>query len=373
MSKKIGFCFLSHKAHVRHQLPIAIALSEDPLYQVDIIVTTLDVYEEILRVSPNILEFKCSVRFLKGTPVKSLIGKIKKRSYPNIKNVVKANKQLFLSYDALVTPHSNLNDVMAFDKKRAIKYICTFHGAGDGMIGFDQEFAKYDLLLAPGEDVANRLKAEGIHHAHNHLETIGYVKFDTVSDTSTKVFVNNNPVILYNPHYMKGLTSWPCFGEAVLEYFAVNPQYNLIFAPHLKLFERGVPQSVSDYSRYANILIDCESDKLVDCTYTKQADVYLGDVSSQVYEFLYYNKGPVIYLNTDTPNNWKDNPNYAMWHLGCVVESLGEVDASLQTQLASPHALSSEQALAVSKKFFASAKQPSDLGAQAIKRLLCTE
>lgn len=171
---------------------------------------------------------------------------------------------------------------------------------------------------------------------------------------------------------MKGLTSWPCFGEAVLEYFAVNPQYNLIFAPHLKLFERGVPQSVRDYSRYANIMIDCESDKLVDCTYTKQADVYLGDVSSQVYEFLYYNKAPVIYLNADAPINWKDDPNYEMWHLGCVVESLGELDASLKAQLASPNALSSEQALAVSKKFFASAKQPSDLGAQAIKRLLST-
>jgi hypothetical protein len=370
---RVGFCFLSHKAHVRHQLPIALKLAEESGYQVELLVTTNDVYDEIMRVAPNLEQSKCNIQFLKGTTVKTLIGSIKKRSYPNIKNVVKANKRIFLSYDALVTPHSNLNDVMDLDKNRRIKYICTFHGAGDNHIGFDQKFAKYDLLLAPGEDVAARLKAEGIYHHDNHLEIIGYVKFDTVSKTNSKIFDNNNPVILYNPHYMKGLTSWAQFGDAVLEYFAANTQYNLIFAPHLKLFEKGVPSYIADYNQYPNIHVDCESDKLVDCTYTKQADVYLGDGSSQVYEFLYFKKSPVIFLNTSTVQDWKSDPNYLMWHLGCVIQDIKEFDGCIEKQLECPQALLSQQTVAVNNKFHVSGKQPAVLGAEAIKRLFSSD
>lgn len=371
--KRVGFCFLSHYAHVRHQLPIALKLAEDMDYSVDLLVTTTKVYEEILRIAPNIEQSKCTVKMLSGTPVKTFIGKLKKRSYPNIKNIVKANKSLFLSYDALVTPHSNLNDVMALDKARNIKYVCTFHGAGDGCIGFDKKFGEYDLLLAPGIEVANRLNVEGIHHENNHLEVIGYVKFDTLSSTNETLFHNSNTTVLYNPHYDKQLTSWNRWGVDVLDYFAAHKNYNLIFAPHLKLFERGVPDFIQEYDRYPNIHIDCQSYRLADCTYTKQADVYLGDVSSQVYEFLFFNEAPAIFLNAQNCEDWCSDPNYAMWHLGCVINDVSELNDCLQGQLRDPQSKSGQQAQAVHGKFFKSDEGPAQRGAEAIKRLTASK
>jgi len=62
-------------------------------------------------------------------------------------------------------------------------------------------------------------------------------------------------------------------------------------------------------------------------TYTQAADVYIGDVSSQVYEFIRTPR-PCIFLNLDRID-WQDDPNYAHWHLGQVVDSLDELALAL--------------------------------------------
>ena len=58
-------------------------------------------------------------------------------------------------------------------------------------------------------------------------------------------------------------------------------------------------------------------------TYTLAADIYLGDVSSQVYEFLWQER-PCVFLDA-TGADWRENPNYAFWHLGDVVTNVGDV------------------------------------------------
>jgi len=66
------------------------------------------------------------------------------------------------------------------------------------------------------------------------------------------------------------------------------------------------------------ILIDPASPRLMDMTYTAVADIYIGDVSSQVYEFIARPK-PCLFLNAHGVD-WKGNPDYLFWTLGDVIE-----------------------------------------------------
>ena len=65
------------------------------------------------------------------------------------------------------------------------------------------------------------------------------------------------------------------------------------------------------------------SDRSVDMSYTSAADIYVGDVSSQVYEFLAKPR-PCVFLN---PHRiaWRDDPNFLHWHLGDVIEDPAEL------------------------------------------------
>jgi hypothetical protein len=53
--------------------------------------------------------------------------------------------------------------------------------------------------------------------------------------------------------------------------------------------------------------------------YTLGADIYCGDVSSQVYEFLVEPK-PCVFLNAHGAD-WHNDPNYPMWRLGEVAST----------------------------------------------------
>ena len=58
----------------------------------------------------------------------------------------------------------------------------------------------------------------------------------------------------------------------------------------------------------------------MDMTYTRTADIYLGDVSSQVYEFL-ERRRPTIFLNSHDAD-WAGNPFYMSWTTGPVLNSV---------------------------------------------------
>ncbi len=67
-------------------------------------------------------------------------------------------------------------------------------------------------------------------------------------------------------------------------------------------------------------------------TYTRAADIYLGDVSSQVYEFLHRPRS-CIFLNSKAVP-WRGNPDYAHWRLGQVVSSASGLSRGLEFALA---------------------------------------
>ena len=66
-------------------------------------------------------------------------------------------------------------------------------------------------------------------------------------------------------------------------------------------------------------------------TYTRAADIYLGDVSSQVYEFLSEPK-PCVFVTKPT-TQWQGNPDYAHWLYGPVCHSVSDVMAALDRSM----------------------------------------
>ena len=50
---------------------------------------------------------------------------------------------------------------------------------------------------------------------------------------------DGRPVVLYNPHVSPHLSSWFRVGRQILDWFVEHDEYQLIFAPHVMLFERS--------------------------------------------------------------------------------------------------------------------------------------
>ena len=81
------------------------------------------------------------------------------------------------------------------------------------------------------------------------------------------------------------------------------------------------------YAALDHIHIDTGSSRSVDMTYTSAADIYLGDVSSQIYEYIRTPR-PAIFLNSHEAE-WRGNPNYEHWTFGPVLDDPAGLGAAL--------------------------------------------
>jgi hypothetical protein len=81
------------------------------------------------------------------------------------------------------------------------------------------------------------------------------------------------------------------------------------------------------YLRAPHIHIDLGSRLATTMVYTNRADIYLGDASSQVYEFLRRPR-PCVFLN---PRKlaWRGDPNFAHWRAGPVIEQVADLAEAL--------------------------------------------
>ena len=220
------------------------------------------------------------------------------------------------------------------------------HGAGDRAVTYHPAIKDFDLMLVSGQKVQDQMVAHGIAKP-DQCRIIGYPKFDSLLEKEPeKFFDNDNPVFLYNPHFDPLLSSWYDEGVKILEWFFDRPdQYNLLFAPHVMLFfkelhvspeyrkSRRRPDIDEKYRNAPNILIDTDSPRLFDMSYTLAADAYIGDVSSQVYEFLHRPR-PVFFIDTHSamigePHR-PGNPTYEFWTLGPVGRSAEELFSQLE-------------------------------------------
>jgi hypothetical protein len=341
---RIGFLFNHDQIHqVAHSLPIALTLAEwDGDIEVIVATTNERLREEVRRIagewgvsSAQFVDLRPRSIFSRGAV------KLLDRYLPAAKlTVYRDHLAFFSSLGALVVAEKTSAILKTRYGLSELKLIHTRHGAGDRAIGFDRASARFDQVLVSGPKIRDRL-IQDANVAPDHLSMIGYPKFDLLPAISPRLpfQANGRPTVLYNPHVSPHLSSWYRDGRAVLDFFVEHPEYNLIFAPHVMLFERPLALSIDKmridrpgrlherYRNAANIHIDLGSRASTDMTYTLAADLYLGDVSSQVYEFLLRPR-PCVFLNTHGVR-FEHDPNYAHWQTGQVIRRPSELGAAL--------------------------------------------
>lgn len=255
--------------------------------------------------------------------------------------MLKSNLDVFKRFDALVVPDKTSLLLKQRLGLTDLKLIHTRHGAGDRAIGFNAASGDFDFVLLSGRKYLDRLLARGLLKPGQYA-IVGYPKFDTVQRRPAdrrRLFANDRPTVLYNPHFDPRLSSWYGMSRDILEFFYRRDDYNLIVAPHVMLFERRIHISLEDhgarfrrgipgrYRECPHIRIDTGSAASCDMTYTLAADIYLGDVSSQVYEFLIEPR-PCIFLK---PRAAQSNGSSHDLHrrLGPVIDDVSSLDDCL--------------------------------------------
>ena len=254
------------------------------------------------------------------------------------------NRRLLDSYDAIVA----VEDTVSLARRLGVRHpklILYPHGAGDRARSFSHQAKPFDLILVSGPKSARRM-IEGGFATPDRCIAVGAVKLETCARLQKQVaplFADPRPIVLYNAHKAPKLTSWPRFIEPMLADFARQSGFNLIVAPHVKMFRRQDAELRAAWERRGNdhILIDTASERLLDMTYTEAADIFVGDVSSQVYEFLARPR-PCVFLNAHRIA-WQGDPNFAHWQLGDVVEAPGELMAAIRAAPARHHLYRAKQ------------------------------
>lgn len=196
------------------------------------------------------------------------------------------------------------------------------HGAGDRAPASEKRLKAFDLIVVPGEkDIERAVDKHNIDR--DRLRSGGYVKLDYLRHMpapATRLFDNDRPIVFYNAHFDRTISSWSV-AETIVARIREDGRYNLIVAPHIRTAEDMDAAEIARWEAMAEkdrIIVDLTSDRLIDMTYVRAADIYLGDMSSQLYEFLAEPR-PVAFVNAHGVE-WRDDPRFAGWHLGEVAE-----------------------------------------------------
>lgn len=374
---RVGFLFNHFTTHqVAHSAPVAFELSS---VRGDMEVFILASCERQLAMADRIGQGWPThrVRFekLQQTKPDRLINALGCQLDRGAKRrVLRANRKLLTSMDALVVPERTSAALRHMPGFEGLKLILIPHGAGDRAVGYENRNAAFDLVLVAGDKCRKRMIAEaGV--APDRVQVIGYPKFDIpfFSEDAASFFAEPRHTVLYNPHFHPTYSSWLKFGDTILEYFANQDRHNLIFAPHVLLWRNMSHRQihrVEQYQDVPHIHVDMGSDRCVDMTYTRLADTYLGDVSSQIYEFIVKPRR-AVFLDAHGRRNWDADPSYKHWSLGTVLDDPSRLDQVLRKPLLS--SLFDRQREASRQTFHVGSETASRIGADAIFRCLTTD
>jgi hypothetical protein len=242
-----------------------------------------------------------------------------------------ANRHKLLRHDAIVAAERTSTLLKRLPGRRPVM-IHFPHGAGDRAKGFERRIALFDYVLVPGPLNYERMLAEGLASSAN-CAVVGSIKLAALIGPQARPpvspFTEDRPILLYIPHFDTRLSSWSMAADLV-DRIVADGRFNLIVAPHARLLSRMSAEERRFWRERPtapNVLIDFDSPKLRDMSYTRLADIYIGDVSSQVYEFLHRPR-PCIFINAHGVA-WKGNQDYQMWTLGDVCRSPQEVMRAL--------------------------------------------
>ena len=374
---KIAFLFNAQTHQLLHGITIAEALASRWQVQVDILSASpqhLDLARRIVGAeSRSLLRFEPL-----GSPLlRGLAGLMGSVVPPKLLTLFHARRTLN-GYDAVALPERTSTIMRRFGVRRP-KLVHVDHGAGDRAAGFDRRIAQFDFALVAGEKQRGRMLSEGLirHGAH---DVVGYPKFDAADrlrDPSWSPFADHRPVILYNPHFSAELGSWALDGMAIVDAIARDGRFNLIVAPHIRLCDnRGarlaIAKALAPYADMANVHVDLGSQRSIDMSYTTLADIYIGDISSQIYEFLSTAR-PALFVNSHG-KAWQEDENYAHWRFGPVIADGSEILCGIDRAIAGHRRYRGEQERAFADTFALSDTESSSVrAADAIARFMRLE
>lgn len=383
---RIGFLFNHDQVHqVAHSLPIALSMAEaDTGAEIVVATTNPRLRAEVVRLAgPALARGGVELRSLelRRRTSRVLAGAAKSFAPAAKLLMYRDNLDFFRSLDVLVVAEKTSLILKTRYDLRDLKIVHTRHGAGDRAIGFDPTSRDFDHVLVSGPKIRDRLVGE-VGLSADRITTIGYPKFDLHARSRLvhATVDDQRPVVLYNPHVSPHLSSWYKLGRQVLDWFAAHEEFQLIFAPHVMLFERPFVATVDRFRinragridarhlRAPNIHIDLGSRASTTMAYTNRADVYLGNVSSQAYEFMLRPR-PCVFLDAHR-TDWRGDPNYLHWTAGPVVDRvdrLGDALAAATGAEASSYRRIQEQLFA--RSFDLTDEPSSDRAARAVAQV----
>lgn len=208
------------------------------------------------------------------------------------------------------------------------RFINILHGAGSMMNRDDRRRRAAAVTIVAAERERQALAAHGVDPAG--IAVTGYIKAGFRQRTQAALaFAQERPTLLYAPHWQRHRSSWWAWGEAAIGQILAAQRHNLIFAPHQRLVEKApeVRTFAAGLADRGDVHVDLDSFAMVDGSYTAAADLYLGDTSSQVVEFLMRPR-PCVFLD---PRGvaWAGDPSYDMWTAGDVVTDLAMLSDAL--------------------------------------------
>ncbi len=325
---KVVFPYVAQTHQIPHSLPIAAELAiQRPDWDIRMVCSSDEQERVVRRLLALYPEARLPVARFRPNAFVSWLQKRLGSGIPEKRLTLIRNRSLFRDIDAVVVPERS-SLVLRKLWLPKLRMIWTNHGAPGRAVTYADDLIEFDFVLLAGERQATRMRTQGsLRDGRYHTGT--YAKFDLVARLDARrerLFANDRPTVLYNPHFEPGLSSWPRDGLKVLDFFAESRDWNLIFAPHIRLFDRHDPATLAKLEKYRalpHLRIDTGSDASIDMTYTQAADVYLGDVSSQIAEFMVRPR-PCLFINSHG-TAWRSNPDYLFWELGPVIDSVASI------------------------------------------------
>ena len=254
---RVCFLYLAQAHQVLHSLSAAVWLSQSrPDIEVEVAATCDQVLDQARAMAAAMGSAPVRWRLL-GPAWMRRIGRV--GGVPAKLPMLTASARALAGYDVIVAPERTTAALRALGVRAKLVY--TQHGAGDRAGPFEPRLGRFDLVFAAGDKQRDRMVSEGLIRPER-CAVVGYPKFDLVdalAPVRPRLFPDDRPVVLYNPHFSAKLGSWPAWGLPILRAFAAQRRYNLIFAPHLRLFAGAGPRAVRDLAPFVGrpgLLID---------------------------------------------------------------------------------------------------------------------
>lgn len=318
--KKVAFLFLGETLLIPHLWPIAEALAEAaPDVPIDLWVST-SIHEEMLGrwATPY-----PSMRLRRAPGYRHLPELAPGTNPPlpaKIPMLARLAPRLLGTRVAVCAEQTSLwiPTALPFHSTRFVR---TAHGAGPINARADRRQRAATLLMEPSETERQAFIANGVRP--ERVVVTGYIKASFRQRTpASSLFAEARPILLYNPHWQRHRSSWWAWGRQIVAMLADQRHFNVILAPHQRLVERdpAIREVFAGVAHLPHIHADLDSFAMVDGSYPAAADLYLGDTSSQVVEFMARPR-PCVFLNPERID-WRAAGDHGFWECGDVVEDL---------------------------------------------------